>query len=143
MMLGLNAWCRSFSNCVLIPRRVSNLCRQFSSGLYLDAQAAFDFLLSRTDIDQTKIVIFGRSLGGAVAIHLASEPYYAKKALCLIVENTFTTLPHIARHLFNSFKIVTYLPIWCYKNKVRRDEIFLYFALSMHTVLLYTSQKLL
>lgn len=88
------------------------------TGLYLDAQAAFDFLLQRTDIDHSKIIIFGRSLGGAIAIHLAEQPYYAKQAFCLIVENTFTTLPHIARQLFGSFKIVTYLPSWCYKNKV-------------------------
>lgn len=87
------------------------------NGLYLDAQAAFDFLLQRTDIDHSKIIIFGRSLGGAIAIHLAEQPYYAKQAFCLIVENTFTTLPHIARQLFGSFKIVTYLPSWCYKNK--------------------------
>ena len=88
------------------------------AGLYLDAQAAFDFLLKRTDIDHRRIIIFGRSLGGAVAVHLAGEPFYAQRALCLVVENTFTTLPHIARHLFGSFRIIAYLPRWCYKNKV-------------------------
>jgi pimeloyl-ACP methyl ester carboxylesterase len=29
-----------------------------------------DFLLKRTDIDRNKIIVFGRSLGGAVAVHL-------------------------------------------------------------------------
>lgn len=33
------------------------------SGLYRDAQAALNYLLSRQDIDQRKIIIFGRSLG--------------------------------------------------------------------------------
>ncbi len=43
------------------------------TGLYQDAQASWDFLLSRHDIDQSKLIIFGRSLGGAVAIHLAAS----------------------------------------------------------------------
>ena len=44
-----------------------------STGLYLDAQAGLDFLRSRQDIDQRKIIVFGRSLGGAVAIRLTAS----------------------------------------------------------------------
>merc|ERR1719433_1596931 len=40
-------------------------------GIMLDAQAALDHLRGRDDIDKEKIVLFGRSLGGAVAVHLA------------------------------------------------------------------------
>ncbi len=32
-------------------------------GLYMDAQAALDFLCSRSDVDSNKIILFGRSLG--------------------------------------------------------------------------------
>lgn len=32
-------------------------------GLYLDAKASLDYLSSRHDIDHSKIIIFGRSLG--------------------------------------------------------------------------------
>ena len=42
------------------------------AGLYWDAEAALDFLLMRRDIDRRKIILFGRSLGGAVAIYLAA-----------------------------------------------------------------------
>ena len=42
-------------------------------GLCMDAQAALDFLLTRNDINTEKIVVFGRSLGGAVAIDLATR----------------------------------------------------------------------
>ena len=42
-------------------------------GLCMDAQAALDFLLTRTDINTEKILVFGRSLGGAVAIDLATR----------------------------------------------------------------------
>lgn len=33
------------------------------SGLYKDAQAALNYLLSRQDIDHSRIIVFGRSLG--------------------------------------------------------------------------------
>jgi abhydrolase domain-containing protein 13 len=41
-------------------------------GLLNDADAVLDFALLRRDvIDPSKIFLFGRSLGGAVAVHLA------------------------------------------------------------------------
>ena len=45
----------------------------FLLGLRLDAQAAMNFLLHCQDIDRSKIILFGQSLGGAVAIDLASN----------------------------------------------------------------------
>lgn len=33
------------------------------NGIYMDAQAALDFLAARPDVNQTQIVVFGRSLG--------------------------------------------------------------------------------
>lgn len=35
-------------------------------GLYIDARAAIDYLFTRHDLDHSQIVLFGRSLGGAV-----------------------------------------------------------------------------
>lgn len=32
-------------------------------GLYIDAQSAIDYIMQRTDVDRTKIIVFGRSLG--------------------------------------------------------------------------------
>jgi len=32
-------------------------------GLYLDAQAAFEYVDGRDDLDSSKIIVFGRSLG--------------------------------------------------------------------------------
>jgi pimeloyl-ACP methyl ester carboxylesterase len=42
-------------------------------GFNYDAQAALDHVTSRVDIDKSKIFVFGRSIGGAVAISLAKE----------------------------------------------------------------------
>eukprot|EP01018_Ginkgo_biloba_P005367 Gb_14814 [translate_table: standard] len=42
-------------------------------GIINDAQAALDYLLQRTDIDTSRIVVFGRSLGGAVGAALVKN----------------------------------------------------------------------
>ena len=51
----------------------------YLSGLQLDAQAAMEYLLNRRDIDTSRIIVFGRSLGGAVAVSLASSNLYSNK----------------------------------------------------------------
>ncbi|XP_067046618.1 protein ABHD13-like [Acropora muricata] len=84
-------------------------------GFQLDSQASLSYLLSRKDIDTSKIVIFGRSLGGAVAIDLASNELYLDKALALIVENTFTSIPGIADQLVMNG--ISRLPYFCFRNK--------------------------
>jgi len=43
------------------------------TGLYTDAQAVYDYVRTRTDLNQDKIFLFGRSLGGAVALHLGKN----------------------------------------------------------------------
>ncbi|XP_068124123.1 protein ABHD13 isoform X1 [Hyperolius riggenbachi] len=83
-------------------------------GLYIDSEAVLDYIMTRPDIDKTKIILFGRSLGGAVAVHLASEN--AHRISAVILENTFLSIPHMASTLF-SFLPMRYLPLWCYKNK--------------------------
>jgi fermentation-respiration switch protein FrsA (DUF1100 family) len=84
------------------------------SGLYLDSQAAMEYLLNRRDIDSNKIIVFGRSLGGAVAVDLASHPVYSDKIQALIIENTFTSIPGMALQMFPG---VRYVPLLFFKNK--------------------------
>ncbi|XP_011093780.1 protein bem46 isoform X1 [Sesamum indicum] len=63
-------------------------------GITKDAQAALDHLVQRTDIDTSKIVVFGRSLGGAVgAVLTKNNP---DKVAALILENTFTSILDMA-----------------------------------------------
>ena len=71
--------------------------------------------MGRQDIDNTKIVIYGRSLGGAVAIELLSLPYFTDKVFAMIVENTFTSIPHMADQLISG---LNRLPIFCFRNQV-------------------------
>ncbi|KAI8553399.1 hypothetical protein RHMOL_Rhmol05G0013100 [Rhododendron molle] len=63
-------------------------------GITKDAQAALDHLVQRTDIDTSRIVVFGRSLGGAVgAVLTKNNP---EKVAALILENTFTSIMDMA-----------------------------------------------
>jgi uncharacterized protein len=57
-------------------------------GTYRDAQGALDYLRLRPDVDEEKIVVFGQSLGGAIAVDLACR----NRCLGLILEATFTSL---------------------------------------------------
>ncbi|XP_065843654.1 protein ABHD13-like [Oscarella lobularis] len=84
------------------------------NGMRLDAKAAMDYLLNREDVDSKKIIVFGRSLGGAVAIDLASDLNYMKKIFVLIVENTFTSIPMMATQIVPGLEK---LPVICYRNQ--------------------------
>ncbi|HEX8422962.1 MAG TPA: alpha/beta hydrolase [Pyrinomonadaceae bacterium] len=64
-------------------------------GLYDDARAAWDYLTNARGIPASRIVIFGESLGGAVAIDLASKT----QACGLIVQSSFTSVADMAAEL--------------------------------------------
>jgi len=87
-------------------------------GLCMDAQAALDFLLARPDLASDKLVVFGRSLGGAVAVDLATRAANKERLAAVMLENTFTSIPDIARILF-PFRLIKLLPVWAYKNQFR------------------------
>ena len=63
-------------------------------GLYRDAEAALNYITARSDIDSSKLFVFGRSIGGAVALDLVRK--YPEKFCGVIVENTFTCLRDMA-----------------------------------------------
>ena len=87
------------------------------AGLYRDAAAGLNFLLSRNDINSDKIIVFGRSLGGAVAVWLASRPNYSQHIAALVLENTFLSLPDIGRCIFQ-LSFMEYIPHILFKHKV-------------------------
>ena len=66
------------------------------SGVYADARAALAHLVEERGVPLERIVVFGRSLGGAVAIDLVSDQPVAG----LIVESTFTSLGGMASKVF-------------------------------------------
>ena len=64
-------------------------------GTYLDAEAAWDYLVKRRGAEEKRIVIFGRSLGGAVAARLAKEHVPAG----LVLESTFTSMQDLIQDM--------------------------------------------
>ena len=66
------------------------------NGIYLDADAAWKYLVEQRNTEPDKIIIFGRSLGGAVAVHLAGK----HKPKALIVESTCTSIPEIGSDIY-------------------------------------------
>ncbi|CAO2823175.1 unnamed protein product [Amaranthus hypochondriacus] len=73
-------------------------------GITMDAQAALDHLMQRTDIDTSQIIVFGRSLGGAVGAALTKNN--PEKISALILENTFTSILDMAGVLLPFLKWV-------------------------------------
>ncbi|KAG2362901.1 alpha beta-hydrolase [Suillus spraguei] len=63
------------------------------SGIRIDAQTALNYLTSHPYLKNTPIILYGQSIGGAVAIDLASRN--SSKLAALILENTFTNLPRL------------------------------------------------
>jgi fermentation-respiration switch protein FrsA (DUF1100 family) len=74
-------------------------------GTYRDAEAALRYLRSRSDIDSKKIVLFGRSLGAAVAAEVATR----EECLALILEAPFTSVREMARVAFPLLPIGSFL----------------------------------
>lgn len=68
------------------------------AGLYLDGRAAMGWL-GEHGVDESKIIVFGKSLGGGVACEIAQD----RRLRALILESTFTSLARAARKLFPFF----------------------------------------
>ena len=62
-------------------------------GLYRDAEAAFDHIAARPEFSGSSIVVFGRSLGAAVAVELATR----RPVEALVLESPFTSVSEMAR----------------------------------------------
>jgi fermentation-respiration switch protein FrsA (DUF1100 family) len=72
-------------------------------GIYMDGRAAYDYLVDKEQIPKENIVLFGRSLGGAVAMDLALN----RNARSIIVESAFESTKAMAKtmFLFNLFSL--------------------------------------
>ncbi|KAL3311379.1 Alpha/beta hydrolase domain-containing protein 13 [Cichlidogyrus casuarinus] len=90
------------------------------AGLAADAQCTLDFAdcVCRPDLDANQIVVFGRSLGGAVAIELVTKASNYGRVRGLLVENTFTSMPEMASSLFARMSVPLHklVPLCLYSN---------------------------
>ena len=70
-------------------------------GTYQDAEAAWNYLVETRRVAPSSIVLFGESLGGAVAAWLAARV----KPRALIITSTFTSLPDLGAKLYPLFPV--------------------------------------
>ncbi|MCH8958352.1 MAG: alpha/beta hydrolase [Proteobacteria bacterium] len=88
-------------------------------GIYLDAEAAWHYLVSSRGVAADRVIVFGRSLGGAVAAWLANQ--YTPAAL--IIESSFSSALDMARKLypFMPVRLITRLeyPVSLYVSQLQ------------------------
>ncbi len=80
--------------------------RPTEAGMYLDAQAAYDWLTGAKGIPPEQIVLLGRSLGASVAAHLAGRVRVAG----LVAESAFTSYVDMATRFY------PYLPVRLFRR---------------------------
>ena len=61
-------------------------------GINVDAQTALDYLRNQKETQGGDIIVYGQSLGGAVAIQLVVRNQEPTDIKALILENTFTSI---------------------------------------------------
>jgi len=79
---------RGFGNSIGVPTE---------KGTYLDADGAWNYLINTRNVKPEEIIIFGRSLGGAIAAYLAQK--YQPRAL--VIESSFTSALDMAVSMYN------------------------------------------
>jgi len=95
-------------------------------GIMLDSEAILEYVLYNDEseisqyVDRNNLYILGRSLGGAVAIHIIHKLNLKIKGL--ILENTFSSMGDMVDHLFpmvKNFKRFLLKNNWPSKSKIK------------------------
>lgn len=90
-------------------------------GIRKDSQAGLDYLLGKEDqVDPLKLVLYGHSLGGAVAFDLLARN--SSRFLAAFIENTFLSIPKMAPHAQPALQFFTFLVTedWDNEEQLRR-----------------------
>ncbi|MDH5649185.1 MAG: alpha/beta fold hydrolase [Gammaproteobacteria bacterium] len=72
-------------------------------GVHEDARAALDYLVARKDIPPNKIIVFGQSLGGAIAIFTVAHTTHRDQIKAMVVESSLSDYRKITREKLSSF----------------------------------------
>lgn len=72
-------------------------------GVIDDTESALRALRHRSDIDQRRIILFGQSLGGAVATYVAAHSPQRQYIQALIIDSTFSSYRRIAREALSGW----------------------------------------
>lgn len=72
-------------------------------GSLVDTEAAFSELLSREDIDQNKIIVFGQSLGASLAIYFAAHSENRGFVQAVVADSPFASYREILKEKVGQF----------------------------------------
>jgi fermentation-respiration switch protein FrsA (DUF1100 family) len=72
-------------------------------GAQRDIDAAFRTLLQRADVDRSRIVMYGQSLGGALGLHNATHSPYRGHLRAVIADSAFSSYRGITREKLSEF----------------------------------------
>ena len=81
-------------------------------GLYRDARAAWDYLTETRGVPARRVVIYGESLGGAVAVDLAARV----EPCALVVQSSFTSIADMAA------EVMPFVPRFLLRTKMNSLE---------------------
>lgn len=77
--------------------------RTSEAGTYLDSRAAWDYLIEQRSVPPGQVIIFGRSLGGAIGAWLGSQLGGEIQPAGVIIESSFSSGTDMARRLYPIF----------------------------------------
>lgn len=80
----------------------------FEQGLYIDLESAINYIVNFENVERDNIVLWGRSMGGAIVADVASRD----KFKAVILESTFTNLRDEAIHLTRTGILESKLGFW-------------------------------
>ncbi len=83
--------------------------RTTEENTYEDADAAYGYLVKELKISPDRIIVHGRSVGGALAMHIASR----QKVAGLVLESSFVT----------AFRVITHIPLLPFDKFKNIDKI--------------------
>lgn len=79
------------------------------NGLMIDAQTGLDYIRQRSELRDTKILVYGQSLGGAVSINLVEKNQKHGDIAGLILENTFLSIKKLIPRFVQTISHITIL----------------------------------
>lgn len=73
------------------------------AGVQLDIDAAMRTLLARRDVDPDRIIVFGQSLGAALAVHYVAHSAYRSSVRAVVLDSPFSDYRRIVREKMAGF----------------------------------------
>ena len=90
------------------------------AGVQLDIDAAMRLLIERPDVDADRIIVFGQSLGGALAIYYVAHSEYRSHIRAVVADSAFADYRRVAREKMADF-FVTWPLQWLPEYTVDND----------------------